>query len=182
MIEIRESTKHDNEAINKIHLEAFGPGEGPEIVELVSNLFADKTAKPLLSLVAVVDNEIAGHVLFTKARLADPGVSTEIQLLAPLAVAPHLQKKGVGAKLVNTGLELLKQSATELVFVLGHPTYYPRCGFKPVGDQGLDAPYPIPEKDADAWMVLELQGNKLGSISGKILCAEALDRPEYWVE
>jgi predicted N-acetyltransferase YhbS len=70
----------------------------------------------------------------------------------------------------------------ELVFVLGHPGYYPRFGFKPAGVLGFEAPYPIPEKHADAWMVRELRAGIIGSVRGKVVCADTLSRPEYWRE
>jgi putative acetyltransferase len=70
----------------------------------------------------------------------------------------------------------------ELVFVLGHPGYYPRHGFTPAGVLGFHAPYPIPEKNADAWMVQELHPGVIGRARGKILCADAINRPEYWRE
>ena len=68
------------------------------------------------------------------------------------------------------------------MFVLGHPEYYPRYGFVSAGKLGFEATYPIPEKVADAWMVQELQPGIIGKIKGKVLCAKALDAPEYWRE
>ncbi len=57
---------------------------------------------------------------------------------------PEQQATGIGAALIKQGLALLKTSGVELVFVLGHPGYYPRSGFTPAGVLGFDAPYPIP--------------------------------------
>jgi putative acetyltransferase len=70
----------------------------------------------------------------------------------------------------------------DLVFVLGHPAYYPRFGFSPAGARGLDAPYPIPQKNAEAWMVRELRPGVIGDCSGRVICADALADPEYWRE
>jgi predicted N-acetyltransferase YhbS len=67
-----------------------------------------------------------------------------------------------------------------MVFVAGHPEYYPKFGFSPAAKKGFDAPYTIPDKDAEAWMVIELKSGLFGNISGKIICADALDKPEYW--
>ena len=83
---------------------------------------------------------------------------------------------------INTGLDYLKKRGVELVFVLGHPTYYPRCGFTPAGVLGYEAPFPIPEECAPAWMVQQLQGNSLGAVKGKVQCSKMLDREEYWRE
>ena len=77
---------------------------------------------------------------------------------------------------------MLKDMGSELVFVLGHPEYYPRFGFRPAGVLGLSAPYPILEKNADAWMVLALCEGVIGNVRGTVRCAHSLDKEEYWVE
>ena len=116
---------------------------------------------PILSLVAIENNKLIGHILYTKAVVIQTEILISAQILAPLAILPEEQKKGIGEKLINEGLRLLKASGTELVFVLGHPAYYPRCGFIPAGEQGFEAPYPIPEEHSGAWMIQELNGDAL---------------------
>ena len=95
---------------------------------------------------------------------------------------PDAQNRGVGQALINEGLKQLKKSDVNLVFVLGHPGYYPRCGFVPAGNLGFDAPYPIPDENADAWMIQELNGNHVGRTNGTVQCSDALDQPQYWRE
>ena len=179
---IRRSTEDDFEALLVTHADAFGPDEGPEIVELVSELLEDETARPLLSLVAEVDGKHVGHVLFTAASVETSDRKPAASLLAPLAVMPQAQGRGIGTRLCNAGLERLRGSGVELVFVLGHPGYYPRFGFRPAGALGLDAPYPIPEKNADAWMVAELTPGLLGTVQGTLACAAVLRDEKYWRE
>lgn len=162
--------------------EAFGEEKGPEIESLVSELLIDPTARPLLSLLAVDGGRPVGHVLFTKARIADNDRSRSASILAPLAVRPDDQGRGVGRQLVNEGMKMMAESGGDLLFVLGHPEYYPRFGFKPAGALGFDAPYPIPEEHADAWMVCELRAGSLGSVRGKVMVADVLNRPEHWRE
>jgi putative acetyltransferase len=105
-----------------------------------------------LSLLAISDDKAIGHILFTKARITNSNNSISAVILAPLAVIPDAQSRGVGGQLINKGLKLLSKLGVELVFVLGHPEYYPRHGFKTAGVLGFEAPYPIPEKHANAWM------------------------------
>ncbi len=181
-LEIRKSTETDKVEIEKIHTKAFGVDKGPEITELVNGLFDDKTAVPMLSLVAVENGELIGHILYTKAVLTGADKPVSVQLLAPLAVLPDAQSKSVGSKLIKEGLRQLKESDVELVFVLGHPDYYPRCGFTPAGVLGFEAPYPIPDEHAGAWMVQALKGGVIGSIEGKVQCSEVLDQPRHWRE
>ncbi len=178
----RISTDSDLAEIARIHRDAFGPDEGPEIVDLVEALFRDETARPLVSLVAEVDGEIAGHVLFTAAALEASPDAPVASILAPLGIARSHQRRGVGGLLVERGLELLTEQGVDLVFVLGHPAYYPRFGFEPAGRLGFDAPYPIPERNADAWMVAGLRPGAVERFAGAVACASALDAPQHWVE
>ncbi|WP_027709442.1 GNAT family N-acetyltransferase [Zooshikella ganghwensis] len=176
---IRESTDSDLADIINIHTEAFA---NDKEAELVVNLFNDQSAQPILSLLACVGDIAVGHILFTTCRLPCTVQKVSSVLLAPLAVIPSHQQQGVGGKLIKQGLETLSDRGADLVFVLGHPSYYPRYGFFPAGCQGLHAPYPIPEQHADAWMVQSLKPGILGSVEAKVVCADALDRPEYWRE
>ncbi len=175
---IREATGTDLEDVLSVEREAFGEDDE---AGLVRNLLDDPTALPLLSLVAFDGDRAVGHVLFTTAFLADDPAA-RVAILAPLAVVPAAQKQGVGTRLVRSGLELISAWGVDLVFVLGDPRYYPRHGFEPARPLGFEAPYPIPEEDADAWMVQALKPGAIGSLQGKVVCADALDRPEYWRE
>lgn len=181
-MKIRKSIETDKIEIKNIHTEAFGEKKGPEIAQLVECLFADKTAMPLHSLVAIEDDKLVGHILFSEVKITQTTASVSAQILAPLAILPDYQRKGVGSQLIKDGLKLLKNSGVELVFVLGHPDYYPRSGFIPAGVLGYEAPYHIPEKYSDAWMVQELSPGVIGKVKGKLQCSDALDEPEHWRE
>ena len=181
-MDIRKSYETDKIEIISVHVQAFGKEKGPEIGQLVNDLFSDKTASPLLSLVAIENEEIVGHILYTKVTISGATENLPAQILAPLAVLPKFQNKGVGAQLINIGLHELKKNGVKLVFVLGHPGYYPRCGFNPAGIHGFDAPYHIPEEHSGAWMVQELSPGQIGAEKGKIQCSDVLNQPEHWRE
>lgn len=181
-IDIRKSTSSDLRDILNIQIQAFGEDEGNEIAGLVDDLFNDPTAMPLLSLVALNDNQAVGHILFTQAKITDTTKKIAAVILAPLAVIPTKQCQGIGEQLISEGLKILAESGIELVFVLGHPKYYPRHGFKPAGALGFEAPYLIPPQNADAWMVQELVEGTINTFNGKVLCAKTMDKPEYWRE
>jgi putative acetyltransferase len=181
-MEIRKSTESERKDILNIHNQAFGEEKGPVIAKLVDDLLNDKTAIPILSLVAIENERIVGHILYTKATITQTELPISAQILAPIAILPIEQKKGIGEKLINEGIKQLKELGTELLFVLGHPTYYPRCGFIPAGQKGFEAPYPIPEEHAAAWMVQALNGNALEEASGKIQCSDILNEPQHWRE
>ncbi len=175
---IREALHSDLDNVLSVERAAFGSDEE---ANLVCDLLGDTSAKPIVSLLAFQENRAIGHILFTRARLeAEPTLPCSI--LAPLAVVPDAQNQGIGGKLVKHGLQILAKSGVYLVFVLGHPAYYPRYGFKPASKLGFDAPYPIPEKNEDAWMVQALRPGATETFRGKVICADTLNNPKYWHE
>jgi putative acetyltransferase len=176
---IREATDSDLNDVLLVESLAFGYDKEAELVRV---LIGDPSAKPFLSLLAFKDDKAAGHILFTAARLTKTHKTAAIAILAPLAIVPDAQKQGIGGRLIERGLQLLSKSGVDLVFVLGHPEYYLRHGFKAAGHLGFEAPYSIPDEHADAWMVQALQPDVIGSVSGKVMCADALNKPEYWRE
>ena len=176
---IKKATDSDLNDVLRIETEAFGHSKESN---LVNGLLNDDSAKPLLSLLAIDDDEAIGHILFTKVRITGNEDALSAMILAPLAILPNAQGKGVGGKLIKEGLRQLSESNVDLVFVLGHPEYYPRFGFKPAGVRGFEAPFLIPDKDASAWMVQELRPGVIGNFSGKIICADTLNEPEHWRE
>jgi len=174
---IREARGSETEDVLPVHRLAFAREDE---ALLVSNLLRDPTAQPVLSMVAVEQGRIIGHVLFTAASLTEPEQPTNCALLAPLAVLPSHQRSGVGRALIEHGCELLSRRGVVLVFVLGDPRYYGRCGFGPAHRFGLKAPYPI-EPQA-AWMVRTSSPNVLGTIEGTVRCAASLAAEQYWRE
>lgn len=176
---IRHTVHSDLDDILHIEREAFGSNDVPDLVE---ELLSDPGAEPVLSLLAFHDNRPVGHILFTAARLSGHENSLSVSILAPLAILPEFQNTGYGNRLINYGLNHLKETGVDLVFVLGHPGYYPRSGFEPAGMLGLQAPYPIPDKNADAWMVKALRPGITGSVTGTVVCCNALNKPEHWRE
>lgn len=179
---IREALDADLQAISDLAMSSFGTSEGPEIVQLIGELWVDVTAQPVLSLVATVHGRVVGHVLFSKVRLEISGQQVFAALLAPLAVHPDFQSQGIGSQLVAAGFQQLSDAGVDLVFVLGHPGYYPRFGFSEAGIKGFEAPYPIPEKNMGAWMVRELHPGVIVTARGQVICADALADPKYWRE
>jgi len=150
-------------AISAINQAAFG---GPEEAELVDKLRAEKQA--LISLVAEVDRAIVGHIMFSRMWINTSSGLISAVALAPMAVLPAHQRKGVGSLLVRRGLELLRGRGEAIVIVVGHPGYYPRFGFSTALAQSLESPFP-----REAFMALELCAGALDGIQGSVVYPQA---------
>lgn len=179
---LRKALESDRQGISKVVLAAFGAEQGTEITGLITDLLADPSARPLLSLVATANDNIVGHILFTNARIKHSQRIVSSSILAPLSVHTQHQNQGIGGRLIKEGLKQLKAAGVELVFVLGHPGYYPKHGFTAAGIKGFDAPHPIPPENSDAWMVQELHPGVIGQVRGQVICADALMDPKHWRE
>ena len=178
-MQIRTTTTADHSTVLDLHRQAFGQDEEADLVDA---LLADPSATPRVSLLALQDDRPVGHILFTRATVMDHEENLSASILAPLAVVPDMQGTGIGDTLIKAGVQHLTDAGADLVFVLGHPAYYPRAGFTPAKPYGLLAPYPIPDEHADAWMVQALGTHRLDAARGKVICCDALNKPEYWVE
>lgn len=145
MIRIRPEKPSDYSAVYRLHEAAFGRKEEAELVTVLRHEVAQA-----ISLVADREREIVGHILFTPVTFElEQGISAAG--LAPLAVLPEDQGKGIGARLVREGLRRCKAQGYNSVVVLGHPEYYSRFGFEPAYLKGLSCEFPAPP---EAFMVL----------------------------
>lgn len=115
-------------------------------------------ACPLVSLVAEDAGAIVGHIMFSPMSLPDHP-ALKIMGLAPMAVAPQHQRKGIGSALIRNGLKQCRQLGFGAVVVLGHPRYYPRFGFLLAARFGIRCGYDAPE---EAFMIVELQAGFFG--------------------
>lgn len=181
-LHIRKSYESDRQEISDVVIAAFGVVHGREITDLITGLMADPRAQPLLSLVATANDHIVGHILFTDTRIEHSLRLVSSAILAPLSVHPEYQNQGIGGRLIKEGLKQLKAAGVELVFVLGHPGYYPKYGFSIAGTKGFEAPHPIPPKNSAAWMLQELHPGIVGQVSGQVCCAKVLNDPKHWRE
>lgn len=168
--EIRENAKQDSDAIEALYPRAF-PDE--DLVPLVLSLL--KEPETALSLVASADDEVVGHVMFTYCRVADGKSSAA--LLAPLAVDPAWQRRGIGTALVEDGLSRLRDKGVQWVCVLGDPGYYGRLGF--LAERRIAPPYPLPPEWDGAWQSLTL-GEADGHPSGTLAVPVQWQQRALW--
>lgn len=159
----------DFPGIYEVNRQAFGQdGEA----RLVSALREDGDYDPALSLVAVHNDRIIGHILFPPIQIVSENSAIPARALAPLAVHQDYQGMGIGAALVQDGLAECRRLGHKIVIVVGHPGYYPRFGFTLARDNDIHAPFPCPD---EAFMALGLADDALDGVSGTVEYPVAFD-------
>jgi putative acetyltransferase len=156
---IRTEQLTDVPKIHAVNRAAFDGATEADIVDLLRS-----GVEHVISLVAEEDGEIIGHIMFSPVRLAG-AADVAPMVLAPMAVTPQRQRAGIGSALVRAGLEECQRLRIDAVFVVGHPTYYPRFGFKPASSVGFTCEFEVPD---DAFMVAELTAGVLDGKTGTV--------------
>lgn len=145
-------------AIRVVNEAAFGRRDE---ADLVDNL---RTAGAVLaSFVAEIEGRIIGHVLFSRMWIESSSSSIGAVALAPMAVLPERQRRGIGGELIRHGLDLLRHGSEKIVIVVGHADYYPRFGFSTEKARSLESPFP-----REAFMAMELSPGALDGVSGTV--------------
>lgn len=157
--ECRLERSDDAAAIYEVVAAAFGRADE---ARLVDKLRSDGLAR--VSAVAVARGKIVGHVLFSELRIEGAQSERSALALAPLAVLPECQNLGIGSALARFGLDECRRAHYRLVFVLGHPGYYPRFGFSVERARGFECEYA-----GDHFMALELAPGALETARGRIV-------------
>ena len=129
---IRPEQPADHDRVSDVHRRAFGQHGEHVVVPLLTDLRRSLATEQGLSLVACMDGEVIGHVLFTRSLLDAAPRLVDVQVLSPIAVHPDHQRRGVGAALVERGVPA--------VFLEGDPAYYRRAGFVAAGELGFRRP------------------------------------------
>ncbi len=170
MINVCRERPDDIAAIYEINVAAFDKGAGYE-ARLVELLRANNNL--VLSLVAEVDGQVVGHIAFSPATITSPDGDWTALALGPLAVVPSHQRIGIGSALVRAGLAACLAMGHEVVFLLGHHTYYPRFGFAPSQPKGVW--WANNPTDALHFMMIELRPNALAGRTGAMRFAPEFD-------
>jgi putative acetyltransferase len=154
---IRPEQTKDIAAIKKINLAAFKTEEEAWLVDEIR-----KQDQDMISLVAEKNNQIVGHIMFSQgSNKSCPDI--KIIGLAPMAVLPEHQNKGIGSRLVKAGIQACKEAGYQAIIVLGHPNFYPKFGFIPSINFNLKGEYDVPP---EVFMVLEIEKDILSPCSG----------------
>jgi predicted N-acetyltransferase YhbS len=166
---IRQEVPSDTPAITWVNDLAFDrPNEG----QLVRKLRKLADFEPRLSLVCEHDSKIKGHILLFPIKIKGNNGNFQSLSLGPIAVVPDHQKQGIGGSLIREGHTAAVELGYNSVVLLGHPTYYPRFGYKPASLWNLTNPWGIHN---EAFMAVELEKDALKEISGLAVYPDAFN-------
>jgi putative acetyltransferase len=157
-IAIRREMPPDYDGVECVNRLAFGQEDE---ARLVSDLRRGGFVQ--VSLVAEHRGAIVGHILFSDLSIVTGTGIVPALSLAPMAVLPEFQRRGIGSALVQRGLEVCHEQGHRIVIVLGHPDFYPHFGFASKLARPLASSF-----SGEAWMALELTPGALDAVSGRV--------------
>ncbi len=147
---VRQTRPPDRPAVLEIVREAFG--DGKDEVSLVERVWAAPQLVAELDLVAEVDGVVAGHVLFSEGYVD----VLPVLALAPLAVSPHHQRRGLGRALMEESIRRANRLPYPLMLLLGDPAFYGRFGFEPARNLEIHIAMDLPAGSADPFLARRL--------------------------
>lgn len=170
LITIRQERRQDHSAVFSLIEKAFKCIEESDGTEqfLVERLRQSAAFIPALSLVATCQNQIVGYILLTKIDIDSGNKLFSGLALAPVAVLPTFQNKGIGGQLILAAHEKAKDLGYQRIILIGHAEYYPRFGYIPAHLHNIQLPFEVPKEHA---MVLGLSKNAFENVDGKVIYA-----------
>lgn len=172
-IHVRPEEAKDFKDIATVTRLAFS-NEGEDVAELVDLIRKSSNYIPELSLVAEVDEKVAGHVMLSYLNLQDNKKLHQVVTLSPLSVLPEMQKKGIGSALIKKAIKKADRLGEPLIVLEGSPKYYSRFGFKSAGDFGVSIDLPS-WASPEAAMIYPLTHYR-GEIKGHVIYPPAFDK------
>jgi putative acetyltransferase len=115
---IRDETTDDYPSVYEVNRSAFGRVEEADLVEKIRPL-----SREIISMVAVLDEMIVGHLLFSPVTIHNNSRAIAAMGLGPVAIMPEYQRQSIGTLLIEAGLRQCKLRGCKILFVLGHPEY-----------------------------------------------------------
>ncbi len=159
----------------KTFSDSEGQSEGLVIGNLVFDLMTRTDGGDFCGFVATENQNIIGSIFFSRMTFEN---KVEAFLLSPVAIDTSYQGKGVGQKLINFGLNALKERGVELVFTYGDPNFYTKVGFRNITEKVVKAPFKLTYPEG--WLGQSLGGDEIEPINGNSHCVDAFNNPELW--
>ena len=170
----------DFDEIKQLFTKTFSDSEGQEeglvIGSLSYDLMTTTKKDDFFGFIAIDNKKIVASVFFTRLSFDKSDVNAFI--LSPMATQTNYQGKGIGQKLINFGLNSLKENNVELIFTYGDPKFYSKVRFTHIDEKTIKAPFKL--EYPEGWLCQSLISNEINPITGRTTCVEALNNPDLW--
>ncbi len=178
-MELSTYKSSDIEEIKQLFTKVFSDSEGLSEGELIGNLTYDimttTDAQDLYGFIAIENEKIIGSIFFTRLTFER---EVNAFLLSPVAIHTNYQGKGIGQKLINFGINHLKENGVGLVFTYGDYKFYSKVGFILITEEIVKAPLKLTYPEG--WLGQSLVSDEIEPIAGDSSCVEAFNKPEIW--
>jgi predicted N-acetyltransferase YhbS len=177
---LSSGSKGREQAIIDLFIATFAAAEGAEegalIGDLARNLLSRTAHKDLFVFTAEENGTIVGAIVFSRLNYDhDPRV---VFVMGPVAVATDHQQKRIGQRLINHGLEALRDAGVDIAVTYGDPSYYSRVGFAPITEALAPAPFIL--QHPQGWLGQSLTDKEITPLQGPSRCVDALNDPAFW--
>ena len=167
------------EEVKQLFIKTFSDSEGESEGEVIGGLTCDlitgTDAENFYGFIATENEQIIGSIFFTRLTFQN-GVNAF--LLSPVATHTDFQGKGVGQKLINFGIDHLKENDVSFVITYGDPAFYSKVGFKQITKQIVTPPFKLSQPEG--WLGQSLVSDEIEPICGNASCVEAFNNPVLW--
>jgi len=153
-----------------------GAEEGALIGKLAREMISTTPRTDLFVFSCHDEGDLAGCIMFSRLSYAED--DRTVFVLAPVAVEPARQGRGIGQNLLRFGLDELRHKGIDVALTYGDPAYYGKVGFAPITEAMARAPFQL--QMPQRWLGQSLTDRPLAPLKGPSRCVEALNAPEYW--
>ena len=160
---------------DKVFSESEGTSEGTLVSSLVIDLIDTTNEQDIFGFVARDDKRIIGSIFFSRLSFSN---LVQAFILSPVAVDTNYQGQGIGQRLINFGIEQLKDNGVQLLFTYGDPEFYSKVGFQCISEDVIKAPLELSQPEG--WLCQSLVGDEITPIAERPRCVAALNKPELW--
>ncbi|MBT4812725.1 MAG: N-acetyltransferase [Gammaproteobacteria bacterium] len=172
-------TQNSKEEVTTLFTAVFTASEGEKEGRLIGNLASELSSRTdnqeIVCFGTQEEGSTIGAIFFTRLRFNE---STQIYMLAPVAVSTKYQGKGIGQALIHYGLSEMKNRSVAMVITYGDPAFYNKAGFQPLPEEIIQAPLRL--SMPEGWLGQSLTGEAIPMIHDRPRCVKEFNNPVYW--
>lgn len=160
---------------NNVFTKSESKKEGKIVGDLSFKLAQIIDQKDIIAIESKIDDKIIAFIFLTKLNYNQ---NYSVYLLAPVAVDPNFQNKGLGKKIIKYAIKHLKTKKIDLLMTYGDPRYYSKIGFKKTTVSIVPAPFKLSQPIG--WLMNKISSKKLPKLAKKPECVLPFRNKKLW--